>query len=587
MKKGVKNKLSIQWSLIALVMTCWILPLMIISGTMGYYITQHINKQVMSSINNSVDYSVGKCSDNLDTAINSSRMISYDETIKNSYNDYLKDSNEVRLYDRISEVMSRQYKYDNNFFVTLMYFKDNPERIYFSENPNLISTSHGFIMQIHQFKDESQPIITEFADTLGTKIGFINVNNEIYMVRNIVTERKYNPYAVLVMKLNLDKLFESFTGTVWGRDVTVWLNDVEITLKGDQILIDQIDFDNKSSKDYYKIDKLTGIIYSDKSYSDFRMAYAIRVDKSLLMQDLTDFQLIMLFISILIVPLLILVVSFFYNNVTRPLDTFLGYYRQIENGHLGIQMENEFSNKEFDYLRNAFNEMSVCLKYQFDKIYMEELALKDAKLMALQSQINPHFLNNTLEIINWEARMGENDKVSRMIESLSTLLDAAMDRKGKPIITVEEEMLYVDAYLYIIRERLGRRLNVEINVDDECMQNTIPRLIMQPIIENAAEHGIVPKQEGTISIRINKNKQFLVIEVENDGQMSEEDEEKIKKLLTLKKPENGEKSVNLGIRNVYQRIKIIYGETADLSIKMNSFGHAVVRIIIPNNQSEQ
>ena len=93
--------------------------------------------------------------------------------------------------------------------------------------------------------------------------------------------------------------------------------------------------------------------------------------------------------------------------------------------------------------------MSARLQYQIDKIYTEELALKDARIMALQAQINPHFLNNALEIINWEARINENYKVSRMIENLSVMLEATMDRRHRRFITLEEEMSYVEAYLFI------------------------------------------------------------------------------------------------------------------------------------------
>lgn len=91
----------------------------------------------------------------------------------------------------------------------------------------------------------------------------------------------------------------------------------------------------------------------------------------------------------------------------------------IEEGKFGYQIEMKGNSKEFAYLTDAFNSMSAKLKYQFETIYSEELALKDARIMALQSQINPHFLNNTLEIINWEARINENYKVSQMIENSS------------------------------------------------------------------------------------------------------------------------------------------------------------------------
>lgn len=165
----------------------------------------------------------------------------------------------------------------------------------------------------------------------------------------------------------------------------------------------------------------------------------------------------------LIVPLLAVVIWFFTRNVSHPIDRLIGEAKSIEEGNFGVQVSDRFHSSEFQYLTDAFNSMSYKLKYQFDRIYKEELALRDARIMALQSQINPHFLNNTLEIINWEARLSDNVKVSRMIEALSTMLDAAMDRKGRPIVHVSEEMMYVDAYLYIISERLGKRLTIKRN----------------------------------------------------------------------------------------------------------------------------
>ena len=95
--------------------------------------------------------------------------------------------------------------------------------------------------------------------------------------------------------------------------------------------------------------------------------------------------------------------------------------------------------------------MSKVLKNWFDHIYEEELALRDAqKIMALQSHLNPHFMNNTLEIINWEARLSGNEKVSQMIGALATIMNAGIDRKHEPQVTLSQEMSYVDAYLYII-----------------------------------------------------------------------------------------------------------------------------------------
>lgn len=183
--------------------------------------------------------------------------------------------------------------------------------------------------------------------------------------------------------------------------------------------------------------------------SDFTLSTVIEADTKELFNPLYDYRYLLLLMTLFLLPMLGLFWWMSTRYLTDPLKLMVGQAKEIESGNLGYQLEKDTKSLEFEYLRESYNHMSRTLKYQFDHIYEEELALRDARIMALQSHINPHFMNNTLEIINWEARLGENEKVSRMIESLSVLMNAAMDRKKLPEITLSEEMIYVDAYLRI------------------------------------------------------------------------------------------------------------------------------------------
>ena len=232
--------------------------------------------------------------------------------------------------------------------------------------------------------------------------------------------------------------------------------------------------------------------------------------------------------------------------------------------------------------------MSSQLKQQFDKIYMEEIALRDAKIMALQSQINPHFLNNTLEIINWEARLNGNMRVSQMIEALSTMLEATMNRKADPYNTVAEEMEYVDAYLYIITQRYGEKFTCRKEIDESLLNYKIPRLIVQPIAENAIEHGMSITREGELVIRLyRKREDLLCIEIENNRPLSEEDQAKIHKLLKEGPNPQKEHRVSLGIRNVDQRLRMMYGPECGLFISNNKNNHTVSTILVKIDEGRQ
>ncbi|NLC78922.1 MAG: GHKL domain-containing protein, partial [Ruminococcaceae bacterium] len=131
------------------------------------------------------------------------------------------------------------------------------------------------------------------------------------------------------------------------------------------------------------------------------------------------------------------------------------------------------------------------------------------------------------------------------------------------------EMMFVDAYFYIISVRMGKRLEVKREIDDSLLDCDVPILILQPIIENAVEHGIGNKQKGIITMRVYKKDEALILEVENNGALSEEDKATIEQLLKWAGESESEKtkSGQLGMRNVNHRIKIMYGENYGLTVE--------------------
>ena len=149
---------------------------------------------------------------------------------------------------------------------------------------------------------------------------------------------------------------------------------------------------------------------------------------------------------------------------------------------------------------------------------------------------------------------------------LPAVLDAALDRKGRPEVPLAEEMTYVNAYLYIVSQRFGGRLTVDIDLPDELMDCMVPRLILQPVIENAVEHGVGPGGQGHISLRGRQQGDFLILEIENDGGLSPQDEAHIACLLSPDYDMQNEPSGNIGIANVNLRLRILYGPECGLSI---------------------
>ncbi len=208
---------------------------------------------------------------------------------------------------------------------------------------------------------------------------------------------------------------------------------------------------------------------------------------------------------------------FFRRKISQPIQALMDGASDIQRGQWGRQIDCQAGSREFEYLTGAFNQVSARLQDQFTRLYQEELARRDAQIKALQSHINPHFLNNTLETINWQARINGDGKTSKMIEALSTVLDAALDRKGRPEVPLAEEMTYVNAYLYIVSQRFGKGLQVDIDLPVDVMDCMVPRLILQPVIENAVEHGVGPGGQGRVALRGFRREGFLILEIENNG----------------------------------------------------------------------
>ena len=176
--------------------------------------------------------------------------------------------------------------------------------------------------------------------------------------------------------------------------------------------------------------------------------------------------------------------------------------------------------------------------------------------------------------------MSGAENVSGMIEALGTMLGATMNRKQRRFVTLAEELSYVDAYLYIISKRFGSRFQVYRDIDESLLQLEVPILIIQPIVENAVEHGVEENKEGMVAISITSDWDKIIIEVKNDGTLSPKDKERIDFLLNGSAQKEDEHHVSLGIRNVNRRLKIIYGAECGLTIQSDEENHTVSRIVV-------
>ena len=555
---GPKRRMDLKWSMVTLLLLCWLIPIIIISFVTLFMITGKLNSQVSNTVVTSANKAVQNIDMQLEECINASRNASYFQTISDSYQEYLQTQEQQALYDSMTLYLAQQYRYIRNANSTIVFFTQNPELLY-----STYSTGYKYD-SILEFKKYGITAALDVSKQLDTAIWFYDCNGLIYMMRNIMDEN-YHPYAMIVMELNMDYMVDSLE-SVWGYDACgVYLN--ANLIYGESMNIPEgLSLVTKTdSAGIYKADGTYYVYFTEKQEKQY-LSYVIRLNSDILLGETKAAYYIEVILLLSMIPLCVIVFIFFAARVSKPVESLVTAAEQITGGNYGYHIAEPGNSSEFMYLNASFNEMSDELKHQFEQIYLEEIALRDADFKALQSQINPHFLNNTLEVINWEARMNGDERVSSMIEALATMLNATLNRRAVETIPLSEELEYVNAYLYIISERMGSKLSVVKEVDEELLKTEVPRLIIQPIIENAIEHGVKIAGRGEVRLNIYSADDYMYIDVHNSGNMTAEDEQRVKELLGGEPGEGKLKSTSLGIRNVNKRLKLMYGEDSGLMI---------------------
>ncbi|MGE8203372.1 sensor histidine kinase [Heyndrickxia sp. NPDC080065] len=294
--------------------------------------------------------------------------------------------------------------------------------------------------------------------------------------------------------------------------------------------------------------------------------------------------------TLIICGLLALYIS---RGITRPIARLSRAAREISAGHLTGKDLEVTSKDELKLLTETFNQMRkniVGLVNEIkDKSELDKL-LKELELKSLQNQINPHFLFNTLNNIAKMAYLEDAHETTCLIESVSTLLRYNLENIEKPS-TLKDEVKVVKEYFYIQQTRFGDRISFKTVIDERCVNLEIPRLTLQPIVENAFIHGVESKEEGgCISLSIFQTGNHIVIEIADDG--AGMDEETRKKLLNYKnETENQESSklkkasghsTGIGVKNVIKRLQIFYQQQDIIDIESELEKGTIFRLKIPN-----
>ena len=338
-------------------------------------------------------------------------------------------------------------------------------------------------------------------------------------------------------------------------------------------------------------DEYGNTIFTKNTFADDKAAYELNIDqfKALREMENSGYQFIdrtsnatgwnicvykpdRLIISsvqpILIIAVVAILVSMFAGItcihiisefITKRIKKLQKTMKATETGNLGMVIEND-SADEIGDLINGYNSMSKRLDETVNEVYQSKIKEKEYEMRALQAQINPHFLYNSLSMINWKALEADQEDISHITLALSTFYRTALN-KGKNILLVKDEIANIKSYLDIQLAMHDNSFDVVYDIDDSILKYETLNLILQPLLENAIGHGIDVKTDGRGEIRIEgkENGDFLDFTVSDNGVGMT----KTQAALILSKSSNG-----YGVSNVNERIKLYYGE--QYAVKIDS-----------------
>lgn len=541
-----------------------------------------------------------RVSDYLDRNINSAKNIVEqiylsDSYTKASFFNFLESDNQNITLDYLNE----RNKFNNLFMpavtgendiLDIIFYKSKTNEIFFFSknmrkfNSNFdfnvypwfgtISDSGGVLKIVPSYypkymQNDRRPVYTVvagFNDTQNINAGIIMINFDAQKLEKSYSEYKDKVKGVIMVFDKAGNVFYDSSNRYYGAKYSFF-----------SLL--------KQSNDYIMLDKEC-IVSIDGSGSNGLIAAGI-IPKEQIIDSINiivgTIYLVMVICTGISIILIYMASTFF----SKKIKTIIKAMKEVEKGNLGKRIPAGKGNDEIEQIYKNFNSMCEKLGKYIDKIYLAEIRMKDAELTALQTQINPHFLYNTLEAVRMKAIVSNNDDVSEMIYILANLFRNSVKNKDM-VIKIEDEINYCKSYLELHKIRHGDRLKVIFDINPDIMHYGTSKLILQPLIENSLLYGGLDENMDSMTITVQGFKEDgnIIIHVIDNGKGMEENELELVKT-SLKDKRDIKSGGSIGLKNINDRLKIIFGEKYGLDISSEKGACTKVTVIMPAKTVEE
>lgn len=552
---------SIRIQILAIVLICYLVPTLLLGEYMGRVFFADLGKKTEQALTSGAEHARILTVQRIERAIILSKDATYDGELTEAFSALSSGSASSGEAMRAARTyLERKYGRETLFTFAACFSVEAPDTLIYSRS--------GFDRaRIYQLGAHER--VKQIGETLDTRCLFIQEENDVYLVRNLYN-LKMERYGMLVLGVRMDNLIEPLAELAKSWDAAV---DVRIGEAGNTSL----DWDALSEGLSDSGDGDVIACVQRVREHDYVLDVCMMVSKHRVYGEIDAFRRMMQGLFLLLIPVMALILSYVNRRIIRPITILSQASRRIEAGEWGLSVPMH-GGDELGDLGRAFSSMSAKIANLIDKTYKEEIALRDARIQAMQSRINPHFINNALESINWQARMEGAETVSTMVESLSVLLNASMARGNRRMVPLSQEAEVAGAYFYFIGQRFGRRLIVKQEIDAQALDVHLPLMTIEPLLENAVEHGVAPAGGGEIDLSCRLIDDTLHITVTNGGKpLSDEDRCNID--LALSGDTKG--GNHLGLANIASRLRLIYGKEAQIAVGQDERQRTQVMLRIP------
>lgn len=557
---------SLRLQILALMLLCYLIPTVLLGCYLGSVLLESTLEKTEAALSSGAEYAITLCGQNIDQAVELARGATYDGELADVWAQHAAGNmGDAAYLGRSRSYLERKYGRNAQFLFAAYIPVDNAELFMYNRSGQEEAL-------LYQRIAHSQ--VARVGETLDTKSQFLQVEDQVYLVRNLMNLRMER-YGMLVLGIDQEKMLAPLyeLADAWDAQVQLRLGQSgDLRVDWDSLTEGLSDFDAQSVSFFIR-----------RSSRDDQLDVRLIVSRERIYGEMIALRRMMTCLLVMLIPILMLIGVFVHRRIIRPITLLSEASRRIEAGELGATVPMH-GGDELGDLGVAFSKMSRRIAALIDKTYKEEIALRDAKIQAMQSRINPHFINNALESINWKARMEGSEAISTMVESLSVLLNASMARRNRRMVPVSEEAVVAQAYFYFVKQRFGDHLTVHQHLDSDALDAQVPLLTLQPLLENAVEHGIGPAGGGTIELNVRCGEDRVLVEVVNSGRpMDAEDRARIDAALSG----DSQGGTHLGLSNISNRLRLIYNGKAEIRVFQDEKSRTRVRLSIPRSAGKE